>query len=1293
MSRRWVVPVLAVLLMLAMPAGFRALAQEGGALIGIKAFTGGGGHSLAVKREGTVLAWGFGAHLQLGLGPNAASALKPARVISLTDVSDVAGGEFHSLALKEDGTVWAFGENDQGQLGTGKVGSPQGTPVQVQGLRGVTQIDADFNQGYAVLKDGAVRAWGANDFGQLGNGSTKRSARPVAVSGLSGIVAVAAGYHHTLALAGKKAGAAQGTVYGWGEQRYGQVGDGKTCGSAQGGCYRTAPAPVKALGGKATAIAAGQLGDYSLALMEDGSVMGWGRNDQGQLGRGELTTKGCRCEPKPARVRGLTDVTAIAASGGAGAALKEDGSVWTWGNNRFGQLGSGEAGGDDRPTPAEVEGLARADAIEAGGGFLLAQRPGGELVAWGINDNAELGIGTQDPNKPSPVVVGVTQADEEPSLPVPSALLWILAGSALTFLLLRGTRAVRRPAPAGQSAAFQAWPGQVPAGMPLHAPAAAGEADGETQVLDGAFREYVGPSRLLRRMDLFSGLSDDDLAEVAAALKPLSVSAGGVVSGEDSADGFFLVEAGTLATTADIGGEPRELARLGPGDFFGEAALLGESHRSGTVRAVTAAELWTLSAADFRDLLARHPEIEQVVRRAAGRRDGAGESGAFEVEERSLEELGQNGLQIRIGRTADNEIVFASPLVSRHHAVIEKTATGHRLRDLGSVNGTYLNGVPIRTADLNDGDEVWVGDERLVFDRRAVHRTIEPHGIRLDATDLVTEVRGPKKLLHDISLSILPGEFVAIVGGSGAGKTTLMDALSGVRPATSGRVLYNGRDYYRQLAIFRSVLGYVPQDDIIHTELPLRLTLRHSAKLRLPPDTSREELDSAVDRALDELELSGQADIKVGRLSGGQRKRSSIGVELLSQPRIFFLDEPTSGLDPFTDGQMMRLLRRLADDGSTVTLTTHATKNVMLCDKVVFLARGGHLAFVGTPRRALRYFEADSFDDIYRRLAEEASPEEWSERFRASDDYRQLAAQQLQPGPADAEGGERASLGESAPPGGLARGLRQFAVLSRRSFDLYAKNPKVLPSLIMPPILFSVLALALFKGDTFTSTENSAAALQIMFLIAFSSFIFGLLFAIQEIVKEFPIFRRERMVNLGIVPYVLSKTTFLAPLLALLVLVMVGILRVTGRLPDSGLDVYGPLLLTLVLTGFVGLGLALLTSAFVASSQQATDMLSVWIMPQVLFGGALVAVTSMNIVGKVIAAVSPVRWSFEALGEIVDLNTQFRIDTSRIGPGLAIQYGDTFTRDPVQNWLILAVFIAVPLALTCLVLKRRTTAG
>ena len=975
-------------------------------------------------------------------------------------------------------------------------------------------------------------------------------------------------------------------------------------------------------------------------------------------------------------------------------------------------------------------------------------------------------------------------------------LVLVIVGAlvALAVLLFFGLRlrrraATRRPAApkavwgpgANPHASFGAWgegpdpsfgPGGAP-DVPIVTPGTAVPPDGDPNS---------------RRIQLLSGsghfaeVSHDVLAQVATLLKPLTVPAGGIVCREgEPGDHFFLIETGTLAVTADVGGQPRELALLGPGQAFGETALVGQESRRATVRATTDAHLWALSAEDFQDLRTRHPEIETVVQRATAQRD-ATRPGVFNVEKPAIaaeqpsgrvrigrdpdndmvfasslvsghhaeiefdgdvarlrdldstngtfvngnriqavdlndgDEIGVGderftfdrravqaslapptpapasaSTQIRIGRAADNDIVFESRLISAHHALIESVDGGYRLRDLNSTNGTFINGARIRSAALNDGDEIWVGDERFIFDRRAIHSTPESNGIRIDATELTREVRGGKRLLNDISLSILPGEFVAIVGGSGAGKTTLMDAMSGVHPATSGRLLYNGREYYQNLAFFRNVLGYVPQDDIIHTGLPARVTLRHAARLRLPLDTSPAELDQAVEKALAELELTQQADLKVGMLSGGQRKRASIGVELLTEPRIFFLDEPTSGLDPFTDAQMMGLLRSLADGGSTVILTTHATMNVMLCDKVVFLARGGYLAFVGPPQRALEYFEADSFNTIYQRLAEEATPEEWSQRFRDSSDYQQVVADQLRPPEADLEGGPPQSLAESAPSFGLDRAVRQFTVLSRRSFDLFRYNPSNLPSLVLPPVIFSLLALALFGSNVFGSNENSAAALQIVFLITFSAFIFGLLFAVQEIVKEFPIFRRERLVNLGVVPYVLSKTTVLAPLLVVLLIVMVGILRVTGRLPDAGFDLYGKMMLTLVLTAFAGLALALFTSALVVTSQQATDMLSVWIMPQVLFGGALVAVPLMNVVGQAFSAVAPVRWSFEAVGQIVDLPGQFDSDTSRIGPGLAIQYEGSFTRDPAQNWLILLLFIVIPLALTCVVLKRKTT--
>ena len=301
--------------------------------------------------------------------------------------------------------------------------------------------------------------------------------------------------------------------------------------------------------------------------------------------------------------------------------------------------------------------------------------------------------------------------------------------------------------------------------------------------------------------------------------------------------------------------------------------------------------------------------------------------------------------------------MFAAPSVSRHHAVIRLDNGRCRLTDLNSTAGTFVNGAEVRgTVDVSDGDEISVADHRFVFDRQRVAQVVEAEGVQVDVVRARKELKDGRVLLHDVSLSILPGELVAIVGGSGAGKTTLMDAMSGVHPATGGEVRYDGRDYYAEVAQYRHTLGYVPQDDIIHAEMPLRLTLEYAARLRLPRDTPPDAIREAVDKAMDELGLTARADVRVGTLSGGQRKRASIGIELLTEPRIFYLDEPTSGLDPSTDRQMMQLLRKIADDGRTVVLTTHATANVKLCDKIVVLARDGHLAFYGTPDEALRYF-------------------------------------------------------------------------------------------------------------------------------------------------------------------------------------------------------------------------------------------------------------------------------------------------------------------------------------------------
>jgi len=232
-------------------------------------------------------------------------------------------------------------------------------------------------------------------------------------------------------------------------------------------------------------------------------------------------------------------------------------------------------------------------------------------------------------------------------------------------------------------------------------------------------------------------------------------------------------------------------------------------------------------------------------------------------------------------------------------------------------------------------------------------------GVRVDATGL-TRAAGATTLLRDVSLSVRPGELVAIAGGSGAGKTTLLEALAGVAPADSGTVTFGGVDVYREPAAFRTQLGYVPQDDIIHAELPLARTLTYAAMLRLPRGTPRADIDAAVAAALARLGLTERAGVRVDALSGGQRKRASIAVELLTGPRVFFLDEPTSGLDPATGAELVALLRDLADSGTTVVFTTHATADLAACDRVVFLAGGGRLAYAGTLPGALAHFGVEA---------------------------------------------------------------------------------------------------------------------------------------------------------------------------------------------------------------------------------------------------------------------------------------------------------------------------------------------
>lgn len=802
----------------------------------------------------------------------------------------------------------------------------------------------------------------------------------------------------------------------------------------------------------------------------------------------------------------------------------------------------------------------------------------------------------------------------------------------------------------------------------------------------------------LGRIGIFQLLSPLVIVDVAKLLRPVQATAGQVIVREgDPGDALYLIEAGTLIVETQVGGAtPRTLARLGPREFFGEMALVTGQPRSATVRAETPCKLWRMDFPDFQELLAARPALAAAVAEAVAlRRESQAES-EYGVDRTNLFDLLSDRSEVRIGRAVDNDLVLGSRLVSRHHAVVRAVGDEFELVDLGSTYSTFVNGAPVRRVLLKDGDQVWFADQRLLFDRRSFTRVTEPVGIRIDAVGVRKAVRGGKNLLHDISLTVLPGEFVAIVGGSGAGKSTLMDTLSGVRPATGGEVLYNGFDFYAQRDLYRTALGYVPQDDIIHRDLPVRVILDFAAKLRLPKDTSAAERRAAVDQSLEQLGMSVHADTRVSGLSGGQRKRASIGVELLTRPRVFFLDEPTSGLDPATDAQMMALMRGLAQGGSTVVLTTHATKNVVACDKIVFLARGGHLAFVGPPARALVYFGVEAFDEIYVKLENESSPEEWAARFRASPDHAQMQADQQPradspfPAPRTAPG---AGFTPGRPPRGPLVWLRQFRVLSRRNTELYVRNPGRVIPLFVQPAGFGLLMILLFRSGIFDPPDDSPmSAFQGLWMLSLTTFLFGLLFGVQEIVKEFAIFRRERLVGVSPFPYLMSKMTFLIPVLVLVVGIMVAILAVGNRLPELGVAGYGELVFTLVLLAVCALAIGLFTSAAVKSSQTATDLLAAWIMPQALFSGMVIPVVEMNTVGAAISNVIPLRWAFQGIGDSLGLPELLNASASPLAPVLADQYADVFGRALWQNWLVLAGMTVGFLALAWFVLRRRSTA-
>jgi ABC-type multidrug transport system ATPase subunit len=554
---------------------------------------------------------------------------------------------------------------------------------------------------------------------------------------------------------------------------------------------------------------------------------------------------------------------------------------------------------------------------------------------------------------------------------------------------------------------------------------------------------------------------------------------------------------------------------------------------------------------------------------------------------------------------------------------------------------------------------------------------VSPTGVRIDVRELSRRVRvrarGEVTLLDRASFTIPAGELVAIVGPSGAGKTTLLEALAGLAPAVSGSVRFDGVDVYANLGTFRSVLGYVPQDDIIHTDLPLARTLRYAARLRLPSSASASEVDAAVGDALDAVGLTNQADVRVGSLSGGQRKRASIAVELLTDPHVFFLDEPTSGLDPVTSAELIARLRQLADRSATVVFTTHSVDDLAQCDRVVFMAHHGQVGFIGTVDDALDRFGVRSVPELYRRLAD---PD--------------VAI--------DATGSAPTPLPDADPRDVVGRpvadGLTQWRVLTRRTLETLTRNRLTLAILLGSPAMVIAMFAILFRPGAFDVEHPSPSSMvMIGFWVVFAAFFFGLTYGLLQICTERTIVRREHLVGMRLGAYVASKVTVLVPFLLLVIVGMLGVLRLLDRLPSRPMATYASMGFGLLLCAVAALGLGLLTSAAVANVAQATLALPMLCFPAVLFSGAILPVHLMARAGAAFSVVIPSRWAFESIGHDLGARRILGEGGSPLGPPLLSSYGDAGTHATGTYWLMLTVFIAVFVVGTRAVLARTSRAS
>ncbi len=582
--------------------------------------------------------------------------------------------------------------------------------------------------------------------------------------------------------------------------------------------------------------------------------------------------------------------------------------------------------------------------------------------------------------------------------------------------------------------------------------------------------------------------------------------------------------------------------------------------------------------------------------------------GAIPIQERLV--LGRD--------SAKCDYVLDHARVSRRHVRLERTPDGCRVTDLFSADGTYVNGGRVMAAaPLMPGDRLNVGPYSFTFDGQVLvpmananHAEILCNRVSKEVTDRATG--NPIRILNDISLVVTPCEFTVIIGPSGGGKSTLLNALSGRQPATHGLVLLNGQNLYTCFDALKKNMALVPQKDVLHQELGLRSALLYTARLRLPPDLGNQKYEAVVDEYLDTVDLRQRGETMIKDLSGGQVKRASLANEIISEPNLLFVDEATSGLDEHTDGEIMQIFREIAENGKTVVCITHNLTNVeKSCHKVVILAPGGYLAFVGTPDEARSYFQIDSLGDVYHRLQDKPALM-WKAQFEkteTSQQMQQLIQSRVEGAPKQAESRRKQSVLQV-----VAIFFRQLILLARRGLEIQLADKKSLVMMGVQCLFISILICILFgripeeSGIGLGVPPRTDFAMKVLFLLTISSFWLGCNNAAKEIVKEKEIYERERDVCLNVISYYAAKFLLLTVSTAIQVGALLLVVKMVTGLP-------GNLVLqaaSLVLVGVCGVATGLFISTVSSNTDMAVTLVPVAIIPQVILAGAIWKVDGLS---------------------------------------------------------------------------------